>query len=269
MEKNGLEDAFAVTATARCLVRAETLGDTDVARLRLGGERLRRGVEAGSMEVGLRAGAAEAARQSSRRASARVSAAGSGTAASSSASSLASLDRMTGAARTAVFCRLNSSAPSAAESVTAYGLPLAMKSETTLEMSDTMASDSVEAVVQPYLGSGDDLVLPPARGAPVGRVPLVPQPDRLGFAGTSATESRARSASSPPVPPPSASSASRAPMRLSSAPAAARSPWSAAASAPSADRRLAGASASSIIATMRRCAAPAWALRVPVKGCGL
>ncbi|CAM5569805.1 hypothetical protein SCALM49S_10340 [Streptomyces californicus] len=80
---------------------------------------------------------------SSRRASARVSAAGSVTAASSSASSPASLDRMT-AARTAVFCRLNSSAPSAAESVTAYGLPLAMKSETTLEMSDTMASDSLK-----------------------------------------------------------------------------------------------------------------------------
>ena len=51
--------------------------------------------------------------------------------ASESTRSWALLLRIT-AARTAVFCRLNSSAPSAAESVTAYGLPLAMKSEALL-----------------------------------------------------------------------------------------------------------------------------------------
>jgi hypothetical protein len=48
------------------------------------------------------------------------------------------------AARTAVFCRTNSSTPSPAESVTAYGLPLAMKSETTLEMSETMPSETLK-----------------------------------------------------------------------------------------------------------------------------
>ncbi len=80
---------------------------------------------------------------SSLRSSASGSAAGSRTAASSSPSSVALLDRIT-AARTAVLFRLNSSTPTPAESVTAYGLPLAMKSETTLEMSDTIASETLK-----------------------------------------------------------------------------------------------------------------------------
>src|SRR4051794_11997670 len=202
---------------------------------------------------------------SSTRSSASGSAAGSRTASSSSPSSAALLDRIV-AARTAVFCRLNSSAPTAAESVTAYGLPLAMKSETTLEMSDTIASATLK---QSYSRGSAPVTTRCSHTGKERQYASFHSPRSRAISSyfaTSTTPSRLASASSPLSPPPLPTrTASRASIRASSALAAA---W-AAASTWKRGSAARSAAAFSISAVIFSCAAPALARTVPVKGCGL
>ncbi len=155
-------------------------------------------------------------RLSSLRSSASGSAAWSRTAPSNSPSSAALLDRIT-AARTAVLFRLNSSTPTSAESVTAYGLPLAMKSDTTLEMSETIASETLK---QSYSrGSAPVMTRCSQAGKERQYASFHSARSRATSScrATSTSPSRVASASSRRSPPEPDSCASRASIRASSA----------------------------------------------------